>query len=198
MKKSHIKLTAAMREEITQRALKGEKQGLLAIEFGVSRAYVSLLKQQALIPAKRAIAANWKLKLSVEEEEQLRDLFATSSPAKQKLDPPSDNWSLDLGKQLAIRLFGKPASLRVITNLISPFLPKPKPYEFKRPEPPKPHHISQLSPELARDPEFVAYYLSPQSAKLAQREYELAVADYDARFATPEELAEIASRAQKQ
>jgi len=198
MKKSHIKLTASMREEITKRALNGEKQARLSEEFGVSSAYVSLLKQQALVPEKWANSANWKLKLSPEEEQQLRDLFATSSPAKQKLDPPSDHWSLDLGKQLAIRLFGKPASLRVITNLISPFLPKPKPYEFKRPEPPKPHHISQLSPELARDPEFVAYYLSPQSAKLAQREYELAVADYDARFATPEELAEIARKAKQE
>ncbi len=194
MKAPHRKLTAAQREQLTQRVVSGEKQARLAEEFGVTRAYVSLLKMQTIAPKVVDNSANWKSKLSAKEEEQLRNLFATSTPKLQKLTPAAADWSMDLGKQLAHRLFGKRISVRAITELITPFLPKRKYFEFKRPEPPKRHHISQLSPSLASDPEFVAYYLSAKCAKLVQREYELAVADYDARFATPEELAEIAKK----
>ncbi len=185
-------LTPAIREEITRRVLNGEKQKDLALEFQISKAYVSLLKRATERTLPAADPSKWKSKLSPQEQEQLRNLFATSTPEAQKLDPPTAAWTIDHGKQLAKRLFGKTASVRIITDLITPYLPKRAPYVFKRPQPPQPHHISQLTPELAADPEFVAYYLSAKSEKLAQREYELAVADYDARFATPEELAQIA------
>ena len=55
------------------------------------------------------------------------------------------------------------------------------------PQPPKPHHINQILPELAQDPEFVAYYLSPICEQIAWREYECALADWNARFAATEE-----------
>ena len=44
------RLTKAQREEVTRRVLAGEKSPGLAREFGVSRAYVSLLKNMALKP----------------------------------------------------------------------------------------------------------------------------------------------------
>lgn len=192
MKNSNKRLTPAQREEITRRALNGEKQATLAKEFQISAAYIYLLKKAALQPAPAVDPSKWKSKLSPREQEQLRDVFATSTPELQKLEQPDTGWTIQHGQQLAKRFFGKSASVRIITDLITPYLPKRKPYEFKRPQPPKPHHISQLSPELAADPEFVAYYLSAKSEKLAWREYEIAVADYDSRFATPEELAQIA------
>jgi len=192
MKSSNKRLTPALREEITRRVLNGEKQRALAEEFHISKAYVSLLKRATERTLPPADPSKWKSKLSPQEQEQLRDVFATSTPELQKLEQPDTGWTIQHGQQLAKRFFGKSASVRIITDLITPYLPKRKPYEFKRPQPPKPHHISQLSAELAADPEFVAYYLSAKSEKLAWREYEIAVADYDARFATPEELAQIA------
>lgn len=182
------RLSQAQREEITRRVLAGEKARPLAEEFGVTRAYVSLLKNQALDPARFVKVSVLSKKLTPEELETFRQTLATTTPADHGYPsyPRPEEWKLEHGFLLAEKLFGKKPSKRVVTECVSPFIPKRKPFEFTRPQPPKPHHISQISPDLAGDPDYVAYYLSPICEQIAWREYELALEDYEARFAADE------------
>lgn len=186
------RLTQAQREEITRRVLAGEKAKPLAEEFGVTRAYVSLLKNQALDPARFVKISVLSKKLTPEELEKFRETLGTTTPADHGYPsyPRAEEWKLEHGFLLAEKLFRKKPSRRVVTECMTPFLPKRKPFEYTRPQPPKPHHISQISPEFASDPDYVAYYLSPICEQIAWREYELALADYEARFAGDEERVE--------
>lgn len=186
---SKERLTHAQREEITRRALAGEKARPLAEEYGVSRAYVSLLKNQALDPSRFVKISPLSKKLTADELDRFRQTLATTTPEDHGYPsyPRPDEWKLEHGYLLAEKLFGKKPSKRVVTECVSPFIPKRKPFEFTRPQPPKPHHISQISPEFAGDPDYVAYYLSPICEQIAWREYEMALADYEARFAADEE-----------
>ena len=179
------RLTQSQREEITRRVLAGEKARPLAEEFGVTRAYVSLLKNQALDPRRFVKVSLLSKKLTPDELETFRQTLATTTPADHGYPsyPRAEEWKLEHGYMLAEKLFGKKPSRRVVTECMTPFIPKRKPFEFTRPQPPKPHHISQISPEFANDPDYVAYYLSPICEQIAWREYELALADYEARFA---------------
>ncbi|MGL4399575.1 MAG: hypothetical protein ACRCXD_06880 [Luteolibacter sp.] len=188
---SRPRLSEAQREEITRRVLAGEKARPLAEEFGVTRAYVSLLKNQALDPERFVKISPLSKKLTPEELERFRQTLATTTPADHGFPsyPRPEEWKLEHGSPLAEKLFGKNPSRRVVKECVSPFIPKRKPFEFTRPQPPKPHHISQISPEFAGDPDYVAYYLSPICEQIAWREYEMALADYEARFAAGEERA---------
>lgn len=185
------RLSEAQREEITRRVLAGEKARPLGEEFGVTRAYVSLLKNQALDPERFVKAGPLSKKLTQDELERFRQTLATTTPADHGFPsyPRPEEWKLEHGSLLAKKLFGKDPSRRVIKECVTPFVPKRKAFEFGRPQPPKPHHISQISPELVGDPDYVAYYLSPICEQIAWREYELALADYEARFAAGEERA---------
>jgi hypothetical protein len=192
---SKPRLNEAQREEITRRVLAGEKAKPLAEEFGVTRAYVSLLKNQALDPERFVKISQLSKKLTLVELERFRHTLATTTPADHGFSsyPRPEEWKLEHGSLLAGKLFGKTPSRRVVKECVSPFIPKRKPFEYSRPQPPKPHHISQICPELAGDPDYVAYYLSPICEQIAWREYEMALADYEARFAAGEERA-IAER----
>lgn len=189
------RLSQEQREEITRRVLAGEKARLLAEEFGVTRAYVSLLKNQALDPERFVKLSPLSKKLTPDELEQFQKTLATTTPADHgfRSYPRPEEWKLEHGFLLAEKLFKKNPSLRVVKEIVTPFIPKRKPFEFARPQPPQPHHISQISPEFADDPDYVAYYLSPICEQIAWREYEMAVADYDARFAAGEERAKAAA-----
>ena len=185
------RLSREQRDEITRRVLAGEKARPLAEEFGVTRAYVSLLKNQALDPERFVKAGPLSKKLTPDEVERFRQTLATTTPADHGFPsyPRPEEWKLEHGFLLAGKLFGKNPSRRVVKECVTPFIPKRKPFEFSRPQPPKPHHISQISPELAADPDYVAYYLSPICEQIAWREYEMALADYEARFAAGDESA---------
>lgn len=185
------RLSQEQREEITRRILAGEKARPLAEEFGVTRAYVSLLKNQALDPERFVKISPLSKKLTQDELERFRKTLATTTPADHgfRSYPRPEDWKLEHGFLLAEKLFGKNPSLRVVKECVTPFIPKRKPFEFARPQPPQPHHISQISPEFADDPDYVAYYLSPICEQIAWREYEMALADYEARFAAGEERA---------
>ena len=181
------RLNHEQRAEITRRVLAGETAVSLGREFGVTRAYVALLKAQAVDPARfvRKQEAKLSQKLTAAEVEQFCGLLATSTPEDHGLVPVTDHWSYEHGRQLAAKLFpNKHPSVRVIKECLAPFLPKPGDFRFTKPKPPKPHHINQLPRDLAADPEFVAYYLSPICEQIAWREYELALADWNARHAT--------------
>jgi hypothetical protein len=192
-RESKERLTHVQREEITRRVLAGEKARPLAEEFGVSRAYVSLLKNQALDPERFVKVSPLSKKLTPDELDRFRQALATTTPESHgfRSYPRPDEWKLEHGYLLAEKLFGKKPSKRVVTECVSPFVPKRKSFEYTRPQPPKPHHISQISPELAGDPDYVAYYLSPICEQIAWREYELALADYEARFAVDEKRVKV-------
>lgn len=183
------RLNQEQRDEITRRVLAGEKQPQLAEEFGVTRAYVSLLKFQALDPErfKQQAEEKFSKKFTPEQKEKILDIVSTSTPEELDLIPTREQWSLDHGFQLVWRLYQKKPSVRAMKELMEPYIPRREDYRFPKPKPPKPHHVNQLDPELAKDPEFVAYYLSPICQQIAQREYEAALADWDKRFAADEE-----------
>jgi hypothetical protein len=183
------RLNPQQREEMTRRVLAGETAAAVAREFGVTRAYVALLKAQALDPDRFIRKAEAKLvrKLTAAELEKFRATLAGSTPEDHDLIPTSERWSLDHGYQLAWKLFQKRPSLRVIKECVTPHMPKRADFRFTKPQPPKPHHINQIPPELAKDPDYVAYYLSPICEQIAWREYEMALADWEERFAAAEE-----------
>ena len=181
------RLTKAQREEVTRRVLAGEKSPGLAREFGVSRAYVSLLKNMALKPEQFSSHEKLTKKLTATEIEEFHKILSTTTPTDHDFRPHSEKWSLEYGAQLAQKLFKKSPSRRSIGEIVTPYVPKRGSFRFGRPQPPKPHHINQLSAEFANDPDFVAYYLSPICQQIAQREYEMALADYEKRFAAADE-----------
>lgn len=183
------RMTPEQRDEATRRVLAGEKAVDLAEEYGCTRAYISLLKAQALDPErfKRKHEAKLKLKLTAEEIAKLKHAFDTSTPEDNDLIPARESWSLDHGFQLAMKWFGKKPSVRAMKTCMGEHLVRKPDSGDPKPKPPKPHHIKQLDPELAKDPDFVAYYLSPQAEKLAWREYELALAEWEKRHPNGEE-----------
>jgi hypothetical protein len=183
------KLTPDQRQEITRRALAGEKSGLIASEFGVTKQCVSLLKNKALHPERFLKKAEAKMtrKLTRAEHAKFIKILSTSTPEKQKLIPAREKWTLDHGRQLVKRLFNKNASKRLLMDCMEPYMPKRSEFKFGKPQPPKKHHINQLDPELAKDKDYVKYYLSPICEQIAWREYELALADWNERFAHEEE-----------
>jgi hypothetical protein len=187
------RLNQEQREEITRRVLAGEIAASLGREFGVTRAYVALLKAQALDPQRfqRKQEEKFAKKLTPAQVEEFRRIVSTSTPEEQELIPAKEHWTLDHGFQLAWKLFQKKPSVRSVKEIMTPWMPKREDYQFPKPKPPKPHHINQLDPEMAKDPDFVAYYLSPICQQIAQREYELALADWEARFAGEEPSQEM-------
>lgn len=179
------KLLRSQLDEIIRRVATGESAQKVAIEFGVTRSYVSLLKAKALDPSRVFKSKPPARKLIPSELAELQVLLETTRPVdhgiQEKRKP--EEWRLEHGYILAEKLFKKKISKSAATRLMTPYLPKRKPYVYSRPTPPVPHHIDQLDPELAKDPDFVAYYLSPICQQIAWREYEWAVKDYDERLA---------------
>ncbi len=182
------------REEITRRVLAGENQRKLSEEYGCSRAYISLLKAEALHPEKYRMKLENQLtrKLTESELGRLTEAVRTSNPYQLGLEPPLREWDADHVLQLAQKWFDKKPSVRIIKECLQ-CVPKKKWEDplFRRPKPPEKHHISQLSRDLAENEDFVRYYLSPASERLEWRQYELALADWqkrfgDAEFAYPE------------
>jgi hypothetical protein len=183
------RLTLEQREEATRRVLAGEKAVDLAAEYGCTRAYISLLKAQALDPErfKRKFEAKLKLKLTHEELARLKHIFDTSTPEDNDLIPARERWSLDHGFQLAMKLFEKRPSVRAMKQCMGDHIKRRADSGDPKPKPPKPHHINQIDPEMAKDPDYVAYYLSPVCERIAWREYEIALAEWEKRHPDGEE-----------
>jgi hypothetical protein len=185
----HTKITHEQRAEITRRVLAGESSPALAKEFGVTRSYVSLLKNTALDPKRfeREREKKLKVKLTAEQRDELERLFQSSTPAAQDLIPAREYWSLDHGFQLATKLFQKKPGVKVMKELLAPYLKRSSERSSEwadpKPQPPGPRNIKELDPELAADPDFVAYYLSAVYEKIRWREYEIALEDWERRHA---------------
>jgi hypothetical protein len=187
--KSTGKLTKEQKEEATRRVLAGESASSLGREFGVTRAYIALLKAHALYPERYLQKAESKMsrKLTRSEKDEFVRIVSTSTPEDQDLIPAREKWTLEHGEQLIWRLFKKKASVRFLKDTMEPYIPKRSEFRFTKPQPPKKHHINQIDPEMAKDPDYVAYYLSPICEQIAWREYELALADWEERFAHEDE-----------
>ncbi len=182
-KKSNQKLTAEQREEATRRVLAGEKASDLAQEYGCTAANIRLLKAYALFPERYKLKAESQLKIRLTKQEiaELQRAFDTSTPEENELIPARDSWSLDHGFQLTMKRFGKKPSLRAMKECMGDRLTRRPDHGDPKPKPPKPAHINQLDPEMAKDADFVAYYLSPTCAQIRQREYECALAEWELR-----------------
>lgn len=177
------RLTPEQRGEATRRVLAGETAAALAREYGCTRAYISLLKAQALDPERfrRKAEAKLSIKLTDKQIARLKEIFDTSTPEDNELIPAREKWSLDHGFQLAMKLFGKKPSVRAMKDCMGDHIKRRPDEGDPKPKPPKPHHINQLDPELAKDADFVAYYLSPVCERIAWKEYEFALAEWEKR-----------------
>lgn len=188
-------LTAAQREEVTRRVLAGERAVRLAAEYGVTKAYVSLLKHQALEPERFQKKKEDKLsrKLTPQEMEVFKNALTHETPQSHGLHGPTGRWTEKVARELAFKLFGKAISVRVLKECLNLCRPVQKPWVYERPKPPGPRDVRLLSDEAASDPEFVAWYLSPIAAQIEQRSYEAALRDYDERY-TPDGKLKVAKR----
>ena len=170
-KRTRPPLTSAERDEIARRVRAGEKGSDLAREFGVTRAYVSLLK----------VSSKNRQNLAEAELGKLQELLSGSTPEKEGLVPVADRWTPEHCRQLIWKLFRKRPGPRTLREYLTPYLSGSGAIDFDKPQPPKPRHINQIPPELAEKPDYVAYYLSPVAEKIAWREYELALAAWEKR-----------------
>lgn len=178
------RLTKEARDELTRRVLAGEKGPQLAKEFGVTRAYVSLVKVTALDPErfKRKAEAKLLRKLTEAEIARLQEIFKTSTPEDHDLLPIRERWALEHGIELARKLFGKTPSPRAMRACMGDLLKRRPAHEYDpKPMPPKVKTLKQIDPELAKDPTYVAYIQSEIYQKIAWREYEMALADWKRR-----------------
>lgn len=184
------RITQEQRDEIVRRKLAGERAVILAKEFGVSTSYVNMLKIQAVDPTRYEKKAKPLTKrLTPAELTEIDHILTTTSPADHGMRsyPRPRQWLMQHGIPLAEKLFNKQPSKRVVTEFMTPHTSKKLPFEFTRPTPPLPHHIDDIPPEFAEDPSYVAYYLSPICEQIAWRTYEIALKDYDERFAEGEQ-----------
>lgn len=184
MPRGNPRITEEQRQEIIRRVLAGEKASALGEEFGVTRAYVSLLKMQTLEPERFAKKVEDKLtrKLTAKEMAQFEEALSTGTPESHGLIPAVERWSFEHGHQLAWKMFQKKVSVRLVKQVVSPFIKRWEDIKDEKPTPPKPHHVNQLDPELAKDKDYVKYYLSPICYQIAYREYEMALAQWEERF----------------
>lgn len=177
------RLSQGTRDQITSRVLAGEKAAALAVEFGVTRAYVSLLKATALDPErfKCKVEAKLSLKLTERQTARLKEVFDTSTPEDNDLIPAREKWTLEHGFQMAWKLFSKKPSVRAMKECMGELLVRRLDYGDPKPTPPKIQTINQIDPELAKVPDYVAYIQSPIYQQIARREYEMALADWERR-----------------
>lgn len=184
------RLNDAQREEVRTRVLAGERQVDLAREFGVTRAYVSLIRQQALHPERyQEPRRELKIKLLSRELEELLKVVAATRPIDHGLEPPMVRWDEDLVGQLGRKMFGKRLVKRVVRQALDASKEARAPGRvLRRPQPPEKHHIGQLSRDLLDHEEFVEYYLSPAAEQVEWRSYERALAEWIARHGDVEEV----------
>ncbi|NJM37274.1 MAG: hypothetical protein HC845_05045 [Akkermansiaceae bacterium] len=48
---------------------------------------------------------------------------------------------------------------------MAPYIPKRSDFKWGKPQPPEPAKLEDIPPELASDPDYVAYYMSPIVSK---------------------------------
>jgi hypothetical protein len=184
-------LTQSQLAEIHRRIGEGEVLAAIARDFGVTRAAISFIKQQAADPERFKAKRPPKKLLSPSEMATFKHAFGHSLPADHGLEfvghhPPAQ-WTLERGYALAQQLFGRKPSMRAMKECMGTHLFRQPDYGLAPPQPPGPRDVRRLPPDLAADKEFVKYYLSPIAAQIEQREYELALEQYHQKLAKARE-----------
>lgn len=181
------RLSPEDKEEIIRRLKAGETLQSIGADFGVTRQAISLIRQRVFEPEKveQKRQAKLKKRLTDEQSEEFARLLETTTPGDHGLVPANAIWTVDLGTRLAHKLYGKTPSVSAMKAFVGPVREKAVRIRESdpKPQPPEPHHINQLSPELAKDKDFVAYYLSPVCEKITWREYEIALEEWEKRNA---------------
>jgi hypothetical protein len=172
---------------------------MLSEEFSVTAEYVRLLKRQHLDPERfrKKELAKLSKKLTDEEVVKFHEVLSTTVPKDHGFPPHPKWWDLAHGASLADLLFNKRPSIRILKDHVTPYMPKREDFRFGRPEAPKQLSLEDISPEFASDPDYVAYCLSPICQQIREREYELALADYEERFAESDERERLAEERMK-
>lgn len=184
IKRTSRRLSAKQVEEVTRRVMAGENGAALAREFGMSRAYVSLLKRKQEEPEKfgRRRATSKRIVMTAAEEAKVEAAMSEGPPEAHGMTWHLF-WSKDAIRELARKVLGLEISVASAKRLSRRRPPEPAESWDPKPRPPRPADIRNLDPQMAADAEFVAYYLSPQAQRLAEREYELALAHWEQREA---------------
>lgn len=184
-------LTKDQRAEILRRLAAGERQVDIAKDYQVTRAAISLIKQTAANPDRFVRQRDFKKRLTPEEIAAFKAALDDSLPDDHGLAGIGPGfrkfWTMVRGRALAQKLFGKEPSARVLKECMGEHLARRRDSWLTPPEPPGPRDIRKLPPELAADKGFVKYYLSPIALQIEQREYELALEQYQKRLAEHEQ-----------
>lgn len=118
------KITLEQRSELVRRALAGENMAQLGREFGVTRAYVSLLRQQARDPEgferKKRAQLDRILTKRLSEAERAAFLRELRSAVPSSLIPGSTatRWTVDEARDLAHHLYGKKPGYRFLQECL--------------------------------------------------------------------------------
>jgi hypothetical protein len=181
------KLTPEQRHEIIRRVQEGEKLTPLAAEFGVSRQAVDQLVKYHLDPDSRIRKQNLRSRMLPEERAKLVEILRTTVPCDHGVEREGrghpEIWNSERVIALGRKLFGKKLYTYAVRDCIQEARPDPRFDPDAKPMPPGPPNIRELDPELASDPDFVKYYLSPISQQIRQKEYEWALRDWEERQA---------------
>ncbi len=125
MPKFEKKITLEERSELVRRALAGENMAQLGREFGVTRAYVSLLRQQARDPDgfERKKRAQLDRILTKRLSEAERAVFVrelrTSVPSSRVPGSTATIWTVDEARDLADHLYGKKPGRRFLQECLN-------------------------------------------------------------------------------
>lgn len=183
-------LTKEQRAEIFRRIAAGETQSAVAKDFNVTRAAISLLKQRTANPERFAGKYDLKKRLSDEEIVTFKHALDHTLPQDHGLDvlghAPVRLWTMERGYALTDKLFNKQPSVRMMKECMGEHLTRRPDSYLTPPDPPAPFDIRRLPPELAADKDFVKYVQSPIARQIAQREYELALEQYQQQLAEME------------
>jgi len=181
------KLTPEQRKELLARLQAGEKPGPLSKEYGISRQAVCQLRDYHLNPGEARRKGILRSRLLPEERENIIQLLRTTTPRDHGVENEGhghpDSWNTERLTALTRKLYSKKMFQYAARECIQEARPDPRFDPDAKPEPPGPPDIRYLDPELAKDKEFVEYFLSEASQQIRQKEYEWALREWEERQA---------------
>lgn len=161
------KLTPEDREEIRRRMEAGEKQTVLAAEFGVTRQAISLLKKR---PSSGGNVERFGRHMTKAEQEKFKATLETSTPEDHGLgddlmyDP--EMWTIARAHALAEQLAGARLRKFPVTKLIKSWYPEGELWGIVRDNGDKPAPIFRRPRQRSIDPDFDAFLQSPIGKKI--------------------------------
>jgi hypothetical protein len=191
--KKRSRLTPADRATIVARVKSGETLAAVGQDYGISRQAVQQMRNKEDIKAglikrdpKRRITP--KKHLFDDEWQQLEKLIKETTPGDHGLiqldDSAAGVWSMPRAMALARKVFGRSPSVIRMQALLKRVAPRTRrvwPLNAP-PEPPVRYTRKTLPLSAIEDPEFGRYLLSDICWQIQQREYELALKDYESRL----------------